>query len=418
MNKRNENGAASIQAEPMTIVVINRWDDDFALYGDYIDHDVHRVIYIATAAGRAAVPEAQAAAVYELAPSYTKEDLLVCCRQAEAAFGRIDRIIALSEYDLPKAAYLRETLDIPGVPSAQVATFTDKVAMKHAIAQAGLRAPDYIECNSIDAVIAFADRKRYPLILKPKVGAASRGIHAALSRTALLQLIKSIDLKDYECEEYIAGMVLHVDGIVADGHIELIVSSRYINNCLAFNSGVPLGSVFIDAAGLNTRIEAFTARILQTLALHDGAFHIELIHSETDELVFLELNARVGGAEITFLMRDLFDIDLVGAWVRLQVSGRSGLPDAFDPGIAGGWLLIPEPADIPCQVVQCSSLVGKIAHLYKELLPQAGDVFHGDGGYEKISGRFRFKAATSSEVEQAIYAVLSAFRIEVRSLGH
>lgn len=415
MNKTTERGGAD--APPMVIVVMNRWDDDFAVYRDYIDHAHHTVIYITTPTGRQSVPEDLARAVFELAPSYTQEDLLTCCRNIISDFGRIDRIIALSEYDLPKAAYLREELGVPGVGPDEVQMFTDKVAMKRNIARAGLRAPLYIECDDVNAVAAFATRQAYPLILKPRVGAASRGVHTALSRTALLQLLSSINLSDYECEEYIPGTVLHVDGIVCGGSIGLIVASRYINNCLAFNSGVPLGSVFIDDATLNARIAQFTTQALSALALSDGAFHLELIHSESDQLVFLELNARVGGAEITFLMRDLFDIDLVGAWVRLQVNGQLDLPLA-SAGTVGGWLLIPEPDEIPCEVVRCDPLGEAVPYLYKEILPAIGHVFHGDGGYETIAGRFRFKGPSSAAVEQSIYDVLAAFRIELCRVTH
>lgn len=412
---RTEPGTAA----SMVIVVINRWDDDFALYRDYIDHAQHKVIYLVTAAGKKAIPDDLAAAVYELPSSYTSEDLLGCCRNIEDSFARIDRIIAMSEHDLPKAAYLRDTLGVPGSDMRQVVLFTDKVAMKREISRAGLRAPNYIECTSISAVKDFSQANAFPLILKPKVGAASYGVYAVLSRTALMQLLNTIDIRDYECEEYIPGTILHVDGIVCKGRIELIVGSRYINNCLAFNSGVPLGSVFIDDAVLNGRIQTFSKQILETLGLHDGAFHIELIHSESDELVFLELNARVGGAEITFLMRDLFGIDLVGAWVAMQISGKSQLPKTFDhSGVMGGWLLIPEPQEIPCEVVDCASLIGKVPHLYREILPKPGHRFHGDGGYENIAGRFRFNAPTAAKVEEAIYEVLATFKIKIQGIPH
>jgi len=296
--------------------------------------------------------------------------------------------------------------------------FTDKVAMKGAVTAAGLRAPRYQECGAITDIAGFAAQQSYPLILKPIIGAASRGVHAVLSRTALVQLLHSIDISDYQCEEYIAGTVLHVDGIASCGEIGYLVASRYINNCLAYNSGVPLGSVFIDEDALTARIRSFTQRVLTTLGLTEGAFHLELILSETDELVFLELNARVGGAEITFLMRDLFGIDLVGAWVQLQLSGEYRIPAANTCTDVGGWLLVPEPADIPCEVVACASLKDVIPCLYKEILPAPGHRFYGDGGYENISGRFRFHGPSSAAVEQAIYEVLAAFRLDVRALAH
>lgn len=403
---------------PLVIVVINRWDDDFALYRDYIDHAFHQVFYIVTAAGRRAVPEDLAAAVWELpSSSYSQEQLLACCEEVIRKAGRIDRIVALSEYDLPKAAFLRSTLRVAGVTAEQAMLFTDKVAMKRAVSAAGLRAPRYQACKAIPDIPTFAAQQSYPLILKPVVGAASRGVHAVLSRTALEQLLRSIDISDYEVEEYVAGTVLHVDGIACGNEIGFLVASRYINNCLAYNSGVPLGSVFIDDDALIVRIRAFTQQVLTTLGLGEGAYHLELILSESDELVFLELNARVGGAEITFVMRELFGIDLVGAWVQLQLGGDCRIPAADTRANVGGWLLVPEPDQIPCEVIQCTPLNGVVRHLYKEILPETGHRFHGDGGYENISGRFRFRGPSSAAVERAIYEVLALFKLEVRALA-
>ena len=401
---------------PLVIVVINKWDDDFALYRNYINHTQHIVIYVTTSAGRKAIPEDLAAAVYEVPSPYQNEDLLVCCREIEVVFSRIDRIIAMSESDLPKAAYLREELGVSGLGIKQVVLFTDKVAMKREITKVGLRVPHFVECKSISDVIDFAENNVFPLILKPKVGAGSRGVFAALSKTELKQLLRSIDISDYECEEYIPGTVLHVDGMVCGGSIKFIVCSKYINNCLAYKSGIPLGSVFIDDPLINSRIEAFTKRVLETLNLDEGPFHLELIQSEQDELVFLELGARVGGGEIAFLMRDLFDFDLVGAWVALQVTGECHLPDCS--ATLGGFLLLPEPSDIPCEVISCKSLVDKIPQLYWEMLPNEGYIFCGDGGYENVTGRFRFKGNTSVEIEESIYNVISAFNIKLRNIPH
>lgn len=404
----------AVAAKPLVIVVINRWDDDFALYGDYMDHDFHQVVYLTTVAGRVRVPVERARAVFELEPDYTSDQLLVLSREVLSRFGRIDRIIAMSEVDLPKAAFLRDELGVPGPGQAQTRVLVDKVEMKRAVQGAGLRAPRYLECKDIEAVSAFAAELGCPVILKPKVGAASHGVHAVLSRTALGHLLRSIDLNDYECEEFIAGTILHVDGIVCDGAFGLCVASRYINSCLVFNSGVPLGSVFVDDEAMQARIRRFTAQALQALNLRDGAFHLELIHSESDELVFLEINARVGGGEITFLMRDLFEIDLVGAWVRQQVDGRLHLPRKDVRGTCGGFLMVPEPDQIPSELLQRTAQIGHVPHLYKEILPEVGHVFRGDGGYENIAGRYRFSGPDSAAVERSIYAVLAGFDMQLR----
>lgn len=393
------------------IVILNRWSDDFALYHEYIDHTTNQVIYFTTLSGRKALKEFLASCIYELESFSNIDILLKLCREVILNFGRIDRIIALSEYDLESAAILRDSLGIEGVNTKQVKLYKDKVTMKLKVQQAGLQVPNFIDCLNPENPINFSKQYGFPLILKPRVGAAGRGIYSVLSSSELYPLLKSIDINHYECEEYIAGVTLHVDGLVINKEIIFFKASKYINNCLAFNWGVPLGSVMIDEPSLNKRIFDFTSRTLDTLELNSGAFHLELIHNENDDLVFLELNARVGGAEITFLVKDLFSIDIVGAWVGIQMQKQ--VPNfVCENHVVGGWLVIPEPQEVPCSVISCSSLIGKVPGLYKEIIPSIGEIFWGDGEDVHVSGRFRFRGQNSKEVEESIFQTLSLFSIE------
>jgi len=398
------------------ILVLNRWDDDFAKYHEYIDHTKHKVVYLTTPSGRKAIREDLAASIYELVSLTDKSRLLECSKEVILCFGGIDKIIALSEYDLESAAFLRDELRLKGTNSEQVKLYKDKVVMKRRLQEKGLRIPSFIECNNPADVISFSERVNYPLILKPKVGAASKGVYRVLCNSEMFPLLKSIGTNIYECEEYVRGTVLHIDGLVKNQETIFLKASKYINTCLAFNYGVPLGSVIIDDVVLNKRIKDFTSEILEGLELSDSAFHLELIHSESDEIVFLELNARVGGGEIPFLIRDLFSMDLVATWVRIQMEDDS-LKHLSDSHDIGGWLMIPEPQQVPCKVINCPSLIGRVPCLYREIIPKNGDIFDGQGGFEYISGRFYFKGQSSKEVEEAIFLVLSLFEIETSPIA-
>jgi hypothetical protein len=132
--------------------------------------------------------------------------------------------------------------------------------------------------------------------------------------------------------------------------------------------------------------------------------------------VFLEIGARVGGGEIPFLTKDLFGVDLVREWVKLEL-GESGAPYGEGEQVVGGFLMMPEPRSVPCRVIRCSSLVGRVPGLYKEILPSPGQILDGHGGYEHISGRFLFRGRRSSEVEDAVRQASRCFRIDCEPLG-
>jgi hypothetical protein len=398
------------------LIILNRWDDDFAKYHEYIDQTRHRVAYITTAAGRKAVREDLAAGIYEVPSLDDGARVRTAGHAIQTVLGRVDRIIALSEFDLVQAALLRRELGVPGVDPDQVQLYRNKVAMKRRVQRAGLPTPRVAVCGQRAEALRFAAEVGYPLILKPQMGAASQGVQKVESPAELLAALETIDGAAYECEEYIAGDILHVDGLVQDGSLAFIKASRYLSTCLAFNQGVPLGSVIIDDPVLNARIRTFTAATLRALGLATGAFHLELFHTPDDELVFLEIGARVGGGEIPFLTKDLFGVDLVREWVKLEL-GESAAPYGEGEQVVGGFLMIPAPRSVPCRVIRRSSLVGRVPGLYKEILPSPGQVLDEHGGYEHISGRFLFRGRRSSEVEHAIRQASRCFRIDCEPLG-
>ncbi|MFP3686289.1 hypothetical protein SB847_21530, partial [Bacillus sp. SIMBA_026] len=84
----------------------------------------------------------------------------------------------------------------------------------------------------------------YPLILKPIDGQSSHGVQkicdAVQLRTAIANLPSG---GEWDLEEFVAGTLMHVDGLVdRNGNVTLVVPSRYVNTCLDFTAGAPLGA--------------------------------------------------------------------------------------------------------------------------------------------------------------------------------
>lgn len=396
---------------PETILVINRWDDDFSRYDEYIDHHKHRVAYVTNPAGSQIVRRDLAQGI-EIVPDITdRPAVIAAATRLAAALGPFTKVLALSEFDLVTGAAVREALGTPGVTPQQVRRFTDKVVMKQAIASAGLRAPRYlslVEAPSPEALIA---RLGLPVILKPRVGASSRGVIKIETEAQLAAALRDIYLPDYECEQYIEGQIYHIDGLVRDSELLFHTVSRYINTCLSFNHGVPLGSVMLEASELRTAIVRFAKAALQALELRSGAFHLEVILGPGDELYFLEIGARVGGGEIPFLGQALFGLDMMRAWVDIELGQDAGYLQAVDGRRLGGFLMIPEPRNVPARLVSVISLADKVEGLLKETLPPVGHVFDGKGGYEHISGRFLFAGDSPHAVEAAIRSAMTQFSI-------
>lgn len=395
-----------------TLLIINRWDDEFSRYDRYVDHHEHQVAYIASPAGSRSLRRDLARAIEVVEDLTDREAVVSAARRIARQLGPVARVLALSEFDLEVGARVREALEVPGASPAMVRRYKDKVLMKQAVEAAGLRVPRYVPLEERSSAAALVAELGLPLILKPRVGASSRGVVRIDAVDQLAAALRAVDRLDHECERFIEGPIFHVDGLAQGGALQFVTASRYINTCLAFNQCVPLGSVMIDDAALEEDLLRFTRAVLEALALRSGAFHLELIQDRRGDLHFLEIGARVGGGEIPFLALALYELDLMNAWVDIELGRDTAYLRSIARDRLGGFLMIPEPRDVPCRLVRASSLAGKVEHLIGESLPAVGHVFDGHGGYEHISGRFLFCGPSSRSIEAAIHSAIRQFSME------
>jgi len=79
-----------------------------------------------------------------------------------ARWQPIDRIVALDEFDLENAAYLREHLRIPGMGLSTIRYFRDKLAMRGKAQESGVPVPKFIHVLNHQALNDFMGRVKAP----------------------------------------------------------------------------------------------------------------------------------------------------------------------------------------------------------------------------------------------------------------
>ena len=95
---------------------------------------------------------------------------------------KIDRIVALDEYDMETAATLREHLRVPGMGLTTMRYFRDKLAMRMKALDRGVRVPDFVPVLNHDDIRYYLEHVAGPWVLKPRQEASAIGIkkiHAA-----------------------------------------------------------------------------------------------------------------------------------------------------------------------------------------------------------------------------------------------
>ncbi|WP_338757536.1 ATP-grasp domain-containing protein [Nocardia vulneris] len=412
----------------MHIVIVNRWprffdgirwDNELTRYEEFIDHDANRVSYVVDGPGADGVliDPGKIAWQVRVADVNDVAALGAAVREIIERVGPVDELIALSEFTLEIAAEVRAQLGIPGPSLDEVAVYRDKVRMKQVLEKAGIPVPRFASCVSAEQVRAFAADRGFPLILKPLAAAASIGVRRVDDDAELDAALDILDLSGYEVEEFVAGEIYHIDGFVDDhAHVVFQAVSRYINDCLSFAQGEPLGSVLLRSSPRRTMLEDFCQQVVSALDLRRLPFHLEVFITPAGDPVFLEIGGRVGGAEVPHLLYRVFGVNLYEMFLRtLAGDPVPQVPDYADA--SGGWLIMPKSEKHAERVVRASSMREQVPALWRELLPAPGQVLAPGGAYDALHrGRFILLHEDEHVVEAGIRKIIENFDFEAESL--
>jgi len=239
---------------------------------------------------------------------------------------RIDRIVALDEYDMEPAAELREHMRIPGMGATTLRYFRDKLAMRERADEEGILVPPFCPVLNYDVLRDFMGRVEPPWVLKPRSEASAIGIRKIERAEDLWPLLDQLgDRQSYHLlEKFVPGEVFHVDSVIAEGKVVFSEVHKYGTPPMQTSHG---GGVFMTRTLKRTSAESKKLQSIQrslqkALGFVRGVAHTEFIRAETDKkFYFLETSARVGGAYISDLVETATGINLWREWARVEVQG-------------------------------------------------------------------------------------------------
>jgi hypothetical protein len=345
----------------------------------------------------------------------------MCARAVELAadFGRPAAIVGLYEHTTLPAARLREHFGLPGTDVRTATLCRDKVPMKEVLAAAGVPVPRFL---AVGPDTPHADLARFAgslpgrIVLKPRSQGASIGVRILDDADALLALAAAGGLPEgSEAEEFVSGSIYHFDGIVRDGEIQWFSAAKYLDSCFSFKyEDVPLASVTLDDPGLVLRSWEFTEAVLHAVGLTDSAFHLEAFHTPADELVFLEIGNRFGGAGVPWLQRAVFGVDLAREAVLACLGRPTELPvpmTVLDHSGAAGWLYMPLTDRKRCRVTGVTGVDALPASVVLKATPAVGTEFDARPGSWATAGRFLVMGETSAAVEADMAKIADSYAI-------
>jgi len=239
---------------------------------------------------------------------------------------KIDRIVALDEFDMETAATLREHLRIPGMGLTTMRYFRDKLAMRMKALESGIRVPNFIPVLNHEDIRYYLDHVPGPWVLKPRSEASAIGIRKVDSAEDLWPVLESLgdQQSSFLLEKFVPGDVYHVDSVVSEQEVVFSSVSRYGTPPMAV---AQQGGIFTTYLLPDESQEAVSLRqgnrdLIKALGLVRGVSHAEFIQARSDRhFYFLECAARVGGAYICEMVEAATGINLWREWARIEIAG-------------------------------------------------------------------------------------------------
>ena len=218
------------------------------------------------------------------------------------------------EINLLTAARLRDELGIRGPGYAQILPFRDKCLMKERLTAKGVRVPKFGRydperfAREPKAYFqAIVDQIKLPFILKPIDSAGADGVFEIASRDDFAVLPRDLGrgYGGYEYEEFVKGTMYSVNIVSKDRKSVFGGVTEYLVNSFDVQRGKVNADInLLDSDPRVARMVRFAESALDALGWPDGGSHLELFHTEQDELIFLEVGARFKGmAGLAAMMR-------------------------------------------------------------------------------------------------------------------
>ncbi|WP_294308947.1 ATPase [uncultured Chryseobacterium sp.] len=259
----------------------------------------------------------------EIKPSVWNLDHLIQGFSHLMQTRKVHAVIALDDYDVEKAALIRETFRIPGMGQTTHRYFRDKLAMRQKAKDSGIHVPEFTAVFNNDEVNAFADTVPAPWVLKPRSEASASGIKKLTSKDELWEALNNLGEERhlFLLESFKPGDVYHVDSLTFNKEIVFTSASKYLAPPMqvSHEGGVFRTKTLGRYSDEFLALEKANAKVLSNFGLMNGATHTEFIRSrENGKYYFLETSSRVGGAHIPDLVEASSNINIWREWAKIE----------------------------------------------------------------------------------------------------
>ena len=271
----------------------------------------------------------------------------------------VDGVLTVSaDRAVPVVAAVAERLGLPGIGTETAHRLTHKIAMRRALADAGVPQPRFAAARDHASARAAGETVGFPAVLKPADSGGQRGVfrldsaddldahlHAALAESAEGETI---------VESFHDALELNGIAIAREGRVDVLtLSDRLRPAGIGFGVGwihIYPASIYADVL---ERAEEVAAAAVRALGLENGIAFPQLLVEDDGTVLVVEVAARIPGGQMADLVRHAVGVDLVETALRFAlgdpVPDELALPQFVQPLAIR--FLTAEPGPLPTGTV-------------------------------------------------------------------
>jgi biotin carboxylase len=255
---------------------------------------------------------------------------------AAAEAGRrhsVDGVMTVAaDRAVPIVAAVAEELGLPGIGRDVAHRMTNKIAMRHALAEHGVPQPAFAAVRTLREARVAAQRIGFPAVLKAADSAGQRGLFLLTSADDLelhlhSSLAHSLD-EEAILESYHPGREVNALVVVRRGEPTVVTLSDRVRPA-GIGFGVAIAHVYPSTL-FGDALEAVhetAVRTVRAVGLRDGIAYPQVLWGDDGVARLIEVAARIPGGQMVLVPRYGVGVDLVQVAV-LQALGEP-VPDAL-----------------------------------------------------------------------------------------
>ena len=242
----------------------------------------------------------------------------------------VDGVLTVSaDRAVPVVAAVAEDLGLPTIGRATAALMTHKLAMRRALAAAGVPQPSHASLRSRDGVEEAAEASGFPAVLKPADSGGQRAAFRVESPgdvyASLGEALEESPTGEAVLEAFVDGIELNGIVLARDGDVRLLTLSDRLRPP---GIGFGVGWIHVYPPSIPEEQRGRAARIaedaVRALGLRNGIAFPQLLASPDGGVVVVEVAARIPGGQMADLVRHAVGVDLVEIALRQALGEEVG----------------------------------------------------------------------------------------------